>query len=172
MKYIVTLAALAGCCAGCAKHQAEPDKGPLRQLATSFVPSDAIELRKSSDVPWVQMDFQASRGPKEFAVATERLAKARSDGWLLCEPTDSAWTEFDDLSVQPRRYIAERSFMLYKADTLVVLLGRYEFENKTAWEYANQTPAARLVQHAVIIAQPSSEDDARTRASEQGLQCS
>jgi hypothetical protein len=170
MKFVALIPLLMAC-VGCTRADQSPPKGDLRELANTFVPTDARDRHEADEVPWVQISFEVTRAPGEFAIALEELRKAQRAGWLLCEPTTSNWTEFEDLRLQPSRYVAEQSYMLHKGHTLVVLLGAYEFENEAAWKRAREESTTKLAQHAVVIAQPSTEEDARTRAAAQGLQC-
>jgi hypothetical protein len=156
----------------CARGTAALSRDELRAQASEFVPTGASGKVDASGIPWVQISFDVQREPLEFAVAEARLAKAKSDGWMLCEPKSAEWSGYyDATTTPPNRYIQMREYMLFRAGVVITLVGTYESDSESAAVKKVPGQTTRPGQHGFVIARNSNERDTLDFAATQNLSC-
>jgi hypothetical protein len=157
---------------GCARDTVAVNRDELRARASEFVPADASRKVDASGIPWVQISFDVQREPLDFAVTEDRLAKAKSDGWMLCEPKSAEWSGYyDATTTPPNRYKQIREYMLYRAGVVITLVGTYESDSESTSVKKVPGQTTKPTQHGFVIAHASSEKDAFDFAAKQGLSC-
>jgi hypothetical protein len=140
----------------------------VRDSANEFVPADAVDRRDEPDAPWVQISFNVRRKPFEFAIDIER---AIASGWRICRPRTSDWTGYEDASQGSVRYTQHRKYLFYKDGVQVVAVGMYHSESEQSAVKPNGEGRNRPVQQVSLVAQRSTDQEARAEAAEQSLVC-
>jgi hypothetical protein len=145
------------------------DKAALEEYANYFVPADASEIVTAPDLPWIQRSFDVERTPSEFAVSADTLTRAKSDGWTLCEQSDPQWTEYQDATLAPPRYMRQRAYVLHKGSTLVVLVGKYYSDSAFSSDAAATTE--KKTQHGMVIVRNASDPEVQETVDSFKLSC-
>lgn len=142
------------------------DNEALEEHADYFVPADATDIVVAPDIPWVQKSFNVSRAPSEFAVSADKLNRATSDGWRLCQPSSPEWASHYDATLTPPRHTKQRTYVLYKNGVLVVLAGtHYDTNENTA------AAAQKMTQHGMVIVRQGTDREAQETADSFKLSC-
>lgn len=157
--------------AACGGDAVEADRANLEERARSFVPEDASEIRVAPGIPWVQVDFDVRRDPLEFAVSNDRMVRAQEEGWTLCQPLTSDWSEFEDTSVNPRLYRQEKLYALYKDGVSITLVGMYQSDSRSSLVRPGAAQGEEPIQRGVVIARNSTDSEALTMANALRLSC-
>jgi hypothetical protein len=147
----------------------ETRKDALEEYANYFVPADASDLVTAPDIPWVQKSFDVTRKPFEFAVTAETLARAKSDGWTLCQQLDPEWTSYQDATLTPPRYTKQRAYVLHKDSALVVLVGKYDSD--TEFVQGSAGPTEKMTQHGMVIVRSATEAEVQETVDSFKLSC-
>lgn len=163
MIVVGTCAALLSACTGDMGHEA------LEAHANYFVPADASDIVTAPDIPWVQKSFDVSRKPFEFAVSAEKLARAKSDGWTLCQQLDPEWTSYQDATLTPPRYTKQRAYVLHKGSALVVLVGKYDSDTEFVQQSAG--PTEKMTQHGMVIVRSATDPEVQETVESFKLSC-
>lgn len=164
--WIVFAAACTALLNACNNGDSEVSKANLEAYANYFMPEDAADVAIAPDLPWLQRSFNVSRGPLEFAVSTEKLSRAKADGWMLCEPSNPEWTGFDDATLTPPRHTQQKAYVLYKGGVLVVLTGKYYIDVESG-----SAPTAKMNQHGMVIVRNGTDREAQETAGSFNLTC-
>jgi hypothetical protein len=162
--------ALMGSCAD--GNNSSADNSKLREIADSFVPEDSSDVTVAPGIPWVQVSFNVFRGPLEFAVDTKRFARAKAEGWKLCQQSTQEWTGYEDATVAPKRYTQQKAYVLYKEGVLVLLVGQYHSDREDLAIKAGSASTEKPMQHGTVIARDSTDEEAKEVAESFGLSCS
>lgn len=142
----------------------------VAEHVSRFIPKDAIDLVTAPEIPWLQQTFDVSRKSPEFAVGTQELERARSDGWVVCQSSDPQWIGFYDATVTPQRYVRQKIYVLYNAGVLLTLVGRYYAPNEIALNaLLMESPPA--LQHVIVSARESTENELQETAEGFDLSC-
>ena len=157
-------AALLCACAG------EAGKETLEAHADYFMPADASDIVTAPDIPWVQKSFKVSRKPFQFAVDEEKLTRAKSDGWILCQQLEPEWTSYQDATLTPPRHTRQRAYVLHKGSALVVLVGKYDSDTEFVQESAG--PTEKMTQHGMVIVRSATEAEVQETVDSFKLSCS
>jgi len=144
----------------CSEQGLHRTNAQLREAAEAFVPADATDKLVAPGIPWVQLSFNVRRPWLEFAVDENRIARARSEGWRVCGPAKSEWESYWDEGTTPPRYERHKMVVLYKAGTMLTLIGMYDGPEE------NQP-----IQQGVVISQSLSEKAARAEAAKMLMKC-
>jgi len=167
---IIAVVAVAMFSVACSQGKQPELENELRDIATRFIPADASDQTHASGIPWVQISFNALRGPDEFAVPTELMARAQAAGWAVCQPSTLDWVSYEDHRVSPSVYTRQRTYVLYGENSIITLLGTYYSESEQAWRRESGA-SAKLTQQGVIIVRKSDEQEAQAVAKEHNLKC-
>lgn len=155
--------------AACNNNNGLRSAGALDKEAKRFIPKDAFNTQTAQDIPWVQISFDVQRVGNEFAFLNIEFDNAKSEGWRVCRQQASEWTKYEDVSLTQNRYIQQKVYTLYRDQVLVTLVGRYEDDREQDSQVAPQRPR---VQHGIVIAKNSTDQEARETAQSLGLACS
>lgn len=147
----------------------EVGKEVLEAHADYFVPADASDIVTAPDIPWVQKSFDVSRKPFEFAVSAEKLARAKLDGWTLCQQSDPEWTSYQDATLTPPRYTKQRAYVLHKGSALVVLVGKYYSDTEFVQESGG--PPEKMTQHGMVIVRSATDPEVQETVDSFKLSC-
>jgi hypothetical protein len=142
----------------------------VQKLASTFIPSDAIDLVSTTQMLWTQHTFDVLRRPFEFAVRADELARARSEGWTVCQEASAEWIGFYDATVTPRRFVRQKTYVLSKDGVLITLISRYYGATKGDLD-AMLKESPKPIQHAAILAQDASDQDLKEAAESSQLTC-
>lgn len=155
----------------CSRSAAGLTDAKLRDYANQFVPQDAFDREEPSGIPWVQIAFNVRRDPLEFAISTERLERARADGWLLCRPQTPDWTGYEDMSQSPSRYTQHRKYLLHKDGVQIMVIGMYHSASEREAVRPREGLTDKPVQQVYLVVRNSTDAEAKAEAAEQGLSC-
>lgn len=155
--------ALLSACAG------EMGRNALEEHADYFVPADASNVVTAPDIPWVQKSFNVSRTPSEFAVSEDKLVRAKSDGWTLCQQLNPEWTSYHDTTLTPPRYTKQRAYVLHKEGALVVLVGKYYSDMEFVQESGG--PTKKMTQHGMVIVRNATDPEVQETVDSFKLSC-
>jgi hypothetical protein len=169
-RVVMTMVVMFGVTA-CVNQSSAPSAAQLREYANSFVPADAQDRIVAPDVPWAQISFRVRPLPLQFPFRREELARARANGWTVCEPADPGWTGYDDMRTTPSHYTQTRTAVLYNGSALAILSAWYVTESEAKAIKGDRQYAEPPIQQAVVVVRPSTTAEAVEFARSQEVYC-